>query len=129
MFDLLEGFHETTHWDGPERITERAFGNESGRFKILCSQGFVGNLELDSACTIYVVDKKVEGEKDLETVFDGPNVTLKYKDQDKTLQWLVNMKGDDIHSFEIIRREYRFESVCSVIRRECTWKIRFNDED
>lgn len=128
MFDLLEGFYEEVHWEGSDRITTRAFGNETGRFKILCAQVFHGNLEGDSFCTIYVVDKKVEGEKDLATSFNGPDATVVYKDQDKALQWLINMMGEEIHSFEIIRHKYRFETACSAVSRECTWKIRFNEE-
>lgn len=128
MFDLLEGFDEYSYWDGDESVVERKFGSETGRFKIICEQRHIGGLELDSACTLYVVDEKIEGETDLETSFSGPDLTLKYKNPDKTLQWMINMMGDEIHSFEIIRREYRFEAFCSAASRECTWKIRFNEE-
>lgn len=128
MFDLLEGFNEFSYWDGAESVVERTFGSETGRFKIICEQRHMGGLEMDSACTLYVVDRKIEGEKDLVTSFSGPDVTLKYKNPDKTLQWMINMMGDEIHSFEIIRREYRFEAFCSAASRECTWKIRFNED-
>lgn len=128
MFDLLEGFDEYSYWDGDESVVERRFGNETGRFKIICEQRHMGGLEMDSACTLYVVDKKIEGEKDLETTFHGSDLILKYKNPEKTLQWMVNMMGDEVHSFEIIRREYRFETFCSAASRECTWKIRFNEE-